>query len=268
MAWRKGEGVNETLPEMPGSALILAGPRPGTDALASKEGVSHKALIAIEGMTMLERVHRALTHAGYRQIYVSASDPEVVRRAEDLGATTVRPAIGPSASVASVFEVSGAPLLVTTADHALLRPGWVRDFVEDAPGDCDVAMLLAERTAVEQAVPATRRTWLRFADGEWSGCNLFLLNGPGATKALQMWSRVEADRKRPWRIVGRLGVGTLIIYALGRLGIADGVRRLGARNGIAAEVVTARDGEAAVDVDNAGDLVLARQLLARRQEER
>jgi CTP:molybdopterin cytidylyltransferase MocA len=258
--------MNETLHDMPGSALILAGSRPEPDPLAISEGVTHKALIAIGGMTMLERVHRALTQAGYRRIYVSASDAEVVRQAEKLGATVVQPGAGPSASVACVFEMSGAPLLVTTSDHALLRAAWVRDFVQDAPAHCDVAMLLAERAAVERAVPDTRRTWLRFADGEWSGCNLFLLNGSGATNALQMWSGVEADRKRPWRIVSRLGLGTLFTYALGRLDLADGVRRLGKRNGIAAEVVAARDGAAAVDVDSAGDLVLARQLLARRQE--
>ncbi|WP_230281326.1 nucleotidyltransferase family protein [Croceicoccus sp. Ery15] len=246
------------------SALILAGSRPEPDLLALSQGVSHKALIRIDGHTMLERVHAALVQAGYDRIYVSASDDGVVALAQGLGMIVVPPATGPSGSVARVFELSGAPLLVTTSDHALLRPEWVRDFTHDAPAHCDVAILLAERGEVEKAVPDTKRTWLRFADGDWSGCNLFLLNGAGAARALQLWSSVEADRKRPWRIVGRLGLGTLVSYGLGRLTLADGVRRLGKRNGIAAEVVAARDGEAAVDVDKADDLVLARQLLARR----
>ena len=249
-----------------GSALILAGSRAETDPLALSEGVAHKALIPIGGMTMLERVHRALAQAGYRRIYVSTSDAGVRRLAEGLGAIIVPPAAGPSESVARAFALSGAPLLVTTSDHALLRPEWVRDFLIDAPADCDVAMLLAERSLVEKAVPDTSRTWLRFADGDWSGCNMFLLNRPDAEKALRLWSGVEADRKRPWRIVRRLGIGTLFSYALGRLSLAEGVRQLGRRNGIAAEVVAARDGEAAVDVDKAADLVLARRLLDRRQE--
>lgn len=256
--------MNKTVFSPPGSALILAGSRPEADPLASSQGVGHKALIPIDGMTMLERVHRALVQAGYGRIFVSASDAEVARLAEALGAMVVAPDIGPSGSVARVFALSDAPLLVTTSDHALLRPEWVRDFLNDSPAGCDVAILLAERAAVEKAVPSTRRTWLRFADGDWSGCNMFLLNGAGATRALQVWSAVEADRKRPWRIVGRLGLGTLLSYALGRLTLAEGVRRLGRRNGIAAEVVAARDGEAAVDVDKPDDLVLARQLLAQR----
>ena len=257
--------MNDTAHFLSGSALILAGSRSEADPLAQAEGVGHKSLIRIDGLTMLERVHHALVRSGFQRIYVSASHEEVVCLAEALGAVVVPPASGPSGSVARAFERSGAPLLVTTSDHALLRPEWVRDFMRDAPAGCDVAMLLAERKAVEQAVPGTQRTWLRFADGNWSGCNMFLLNGAGAEKALQVWSAVEADRKRPWRIVGRLGLGTLLSYAFGRLSLAEGVRALGRRNGLAAEVVAARDGEAAVDVDKPADLVLARRLLARRE---
>lgn len=247
---------------LPGHALILAGSRPERDPLAAAQGVAHKALIVIDGLTMLERVYRALVEAGFDGIYVSASDPAVVVAAENLGAKVVQPASGPSGSVARAFKLAGAPLLVTTSDHALLRPEWVRDFMSDAPDDADVAILLAERQKVEAAVPGTRRTWLRFADGDWSGCNLFLLNGDGAASALGVWSAVEADRKRPWRIVRRLGLGTLISYALGRLGLKEGVRRLGARNGIRAEAVAARDGQAAVDVDKAEDLELVVRLLS------
>lgn len=256
--------MTDTTPAMPGHALILAGSRPGGDPFAQALGVPHKALIEIDGRTMLARVHAALTAAGYSGVFVSANDPEVIEAASRLGATVVAPASGPSGSVARVFEISGAPLLVTTADHALLRPEWVRDFAADAPV-ADVAILLAERTRVEAAVPGTKRTWLRFADGDWSGCNLFLLAGDGARRALDIWSAVEADRKRPWRIVRRLGLGTMLSYALGRLTLAEAVRRLGERNGLSAAVVPARDGEAAVDVDKSEDLVLAQQLLARRE---
>ncbi|GGD76573.1 nucleotidyltransferase family protein [Croceicoccus mobilis] len=255
--------MTELTATMPGHALILAGSRPGGDPFAHEQGVAHKALIEIDGMTMLARVHAALSAAGYACVHVSADDPAVVEEAARLGATVVAPAAGPSGSVARVFALTGAPLLVTTADHALLRPEWVRDFLADAPA-ADVAILLAERGKVDAAVPGTRRTWLRFADGDWSGCNLFLLAGDGARRALEVWSGVEADRKRPWRIVRRLGIGTMFSYAMGRLSLAEAVRRLGQRNGLSAAVVPARDGEAAIDVDKAEDLTLARRLLAQR----
>jgi hypothetical protein len=155
----------------------------------------------------------------------------------------------------------GAPMLVTTADHALLRSEWVRAFLDDAPRDADVCILLARRETVERDAPTTRRTWLRFADGDWSGCNLFLLATPRAAAALALWQQVERDRKRPWRIVMRLGPGMLLRYVLRRLTLAEAVARIGATAGIKAAIVESPFGLAAVDVDKPADLDLVRALV-------
>ena len=72
------------------------------------------------------------------------------------------------------------PLLVTTADHALLQTRWVEEFLAACPASADVAAALARRDRVQAAVPDTRRTWLRFADGDFSGCNLFLMARPAS----------------------------------------------------------------------------------------
>lgn len=244
------------------AALILAGSRPGPDPVAQAEGVAHKALIDIAGRPMLARVHAALAAAGAARIVVSADEPDVVALARSLGCDIVAPAVGPSGSVAAAFARFGAPLLVTTADHALLDAAWVADFLSDTPANADVAVLLARRETVEAAAPGSRRTWLRFADGAWSGCNLFYLATPRAAAALELWQTVEAERKRPWRLAARLGFGTLASYLVGRLGLAEAVARLGRRVGLRAAVVAARDGLAAVDVDRPGDLAQVRALLA------
>ena len=243
-------------------ALVLAGSRPGTiDPIAAAEGVSHKALIDVCGMPMLARVLHALRGAGIENIAVSADAPEVLSLAYALDAIPVPPGAGPSASVATGFAAMGPPLLVTTADHALLRPQWIADFIADTPPQADVAVLLARRALVEAALPGTRRTWLRFADGAWSGCNLFLLNTAKADAAIETWKAVEAERKRPWKIAARLGVGTLGSYLAGRLTLEEAIARLGRKVGVEAAVVAARDGLAAVDVDKPADLVQVRQIL-------
>ena len=169
---------------MMSAALILAGSRLGRpDPVALAEGVAHKALAEVGGEPILARVIAAVRASGIARVAVVANDPAVVSLAEGLGAEVLPPAAGPSASVAAAFARLGAPLLVTTADHALLRPEWLRDFVADVPADADVALLLARREAVEAAMPGSRRTWLKFADGHWSGCNLFLLKTPAAAAA-------------------------------------------------------------------------------------
>lgn len=249
--------MTDTLP----AAVILAGSRPGGDPFAAAEGAGHKALIKVGGEAMLARVIAALNQAGVPRIAVAADHPDVVALARALGAEIVPPAAGPSGSVAAAFALLGAPMLVATADSALLRPEWVRDFLRDTPGDADVAILLARRDAVERDAPPSQRTWLRFADGQWSGCNLFLLASPRAEAAIATWQAVEADRKRPWRIAARLGLGTLISYALGRLTLLEAVARLGRRVGIVAAAVPARNGLAALDVDKASDLAEVRRIV-------
>ena len=243
-------------------ALVLAGSRPGSiDPVAAAEGVSHKALVDVCGMPMLARVLHALRGAGIEHIAVSADSPEVLSLAYALSAIPVPPGKGPSASVAAGFATMGPPLLVTTADHALLCPQWISDFVSDTPPDADVAILLARRALVGAALPGTRRTWLRFADGAWSGCNLFLLKTPAATAAIDTWEAVEAERKQPWKLAARLGAATLLSYLSGRLTLAEAIARLGHKVGLQAAVVAARNGLAAVDVDKPDDLVQVRQIL-------
>ncbi len=248
---------------VPFAALILAGSRAGVvDPVAAYAGVPHKAMILLQGTTLLARVAAALRGAGAGRIAVSADHPAVLIEAMRLGLEVIPPAAGPSDSVARGFNVLGAPLLVTTADHALLEPEWVARFIADAPA-ADVAALLARRPEVEAAALGTRRTWLRFADGSWSGCNLFWLATPQAAAAIGLWREVEADRKRPWRIVRRLGPGLLFRYLTGRLTLATAIRHLGRRAGIEAAVVATPFGLAAVDVDKPADLDLVRQLVDR-----
>ena len=242
------------------AALVLAGSRGGADPLAAYAGVADKALIEIEGETMLARVVAALRAAGITRIAVSASSVAVADHARTLGAEPFDAASGPSASTRDGLDRLGAPLLLTTADHALLEPGWVRQFLASVPADADVSALLARREVVVDAAPGTQRTYLRFADGDWSGCNLFYFATPRAAAAIDLWRRVEADRKRPWRIVRLLGPGVLLRYALGRLTLAEAVARLGRAAGITAAIVAAADGRAAIDVDKPADLDLVRAM--------
>lgn len=244
------------------AALVLAGSRGGRDPLADHAGVTDKALIAIGGETMLARVVGALRGAGIDRIAVSASSPAVAAAATGLGTVPLDSAAGPSASTGAGLDALGTPLLLTTADHALLRPEWVRRFLDQVPAGADVAALLARREAIVAAAPGTQRTYLRFADGDWSGCNLFYFATPRAAAAVALWQRVEADRKRPWRIVRLLGIGMLLRYLLGRLTLAEAVARLGRTAGVTAAIVAAEDGRAAIDVDKPSDLDLVRAMVA------
>jgi GTP:adenosylcobinamide-phosphate guanylyltransferase len=243
------------------NALVLAGSRGGTDPLAAYAGVTDKAMIVIGGRTMLGRVVDALRAAGADRIVAVVSSQAVRDHAAALGVEVIDAAAGPSESAARGLDLLGAPLLVTTADHALLRAEWITDFRANLPSNADVAVLLAERSTIERHAPGTKRTYLRFADGAWSGCNLFYLATPRARRAIDLWRNVEVDRKRPWRIVRRLGPALLLRYLVGRLTLAGALGHIGSTIGIRVAMVASPAGLAAVDVDKPADLDLVQQLV-------
>lgn len=244
------------------SALILAGSRAGDGGAEVFGGASHKALIELEGQPLLGRVATALREAGAHMIAVSCDDGAVADFARSLGLEVLPTASGPSGSVLYAFEHLGTPLLVTTADHALLSADWVKEVIDGTPAQADLGVMLANREAVEQAMPGSKRTYLRFADGSWSGCNLFFLRSDRAREAIVLWQRIEADRKRPLRIVRRLGLGTLLRYLFGRLTLQQTLSRLGKSIGVKPMLVSASNGLAAVDVDKPEDLADVRALLS------
>jgi GTP:adenosylcobinamide-phosphate guanylyltransferase len=245
----------------PERALVLAGARPEADPVAAYAGVSHKALIELAGQPLLARVVGALEGAGVSRIAVSASDPQVTALATRLGCEMLRAEAGPSLSALKGIEALGTPVLLTTSDHALLQAEWIAQFLADASQAADVSVLLARRDVVEAAAPGTRRTYLKFADDEWSGCNLFLVRSDRGLGAIRLWREIEADRKRPWRIIRRLGPLTLVRYLMGRLTLAEALQRLGRLCGAQVAAVPSQFGLAAVDVDKPADLELVRALV-------
>jgi molybdopterin-guanine dinucleotide biosynthesis protein A len=249
----------------PFTALVLAGSRGEPDPLSAYAGVSHKGLIELGGETLLARVIGALDRAGAAHIGVSTSDPAII---EALGRLTTAARLealpasaSPSLSVGQGARALGLPVLVTTVDHALLQPEWITRFLTDIPAEADVAALLAPETAVRSAAPDTIRSFMKFRDGRYSGCNLFYLRGDPALAVIDLWRQVEAHRKQPWKIAALLGPGMLIGYLLGRLTLDDAVRRLGRKAGVAAAAIRTPYGLAAVDVDKPADLDLVRRLV-------
>ena len=240
------------------TALVLAGSRDEPDALCAYAGVSHKALIELAGQTLLARVVAALQAAGATRVGVCTSHPEVASAAGPL--EVIPAAATPSQSVEQAARALGFPLLVTTSDHALLQPEWIARFLADIPADADIAALLAPEEVVRAAVPDTRRTYLAFRDGRYSGCNLFYLRDARALAAIALWRRVEIHRKQPWKIAALLGPAMLLGYALGRLTLDQAVEGLGRRIGLTAAAVRTPFGLAAVDVDKPADLDLVRRL--------
>lgn len=252
------------------NALILAGSRGPDDPMALATGVEHKALIPVGGTPMLLRVIAALAATPeVAQIIVCIEAPALVRALPGLDAACGGKPLqlfaahgSPSRSVSAALAHYGTPLLVTTADHALLRPEWVSHFIQHQPKGVDATAGLARSTVVMAAAPDTQRTFLRFADGHYSGCNLFYFATPRAAALTTLWVQVEALRKQPLKMLGLLGFGYALRYRLGWLNLGSALARLGTlAGGARVAVVEMPFGRAAIDVDKMADLALVQRLL-------
>ncbi|MCC6211398.1 MAG: nucleotidyltransferase family protein [Burkholderiales bacterium] len=256
------------------NAIVLAADRGPADPVAAAAGVAAKCLTPVAGTPMVLRVVRALRQSGRAGIILLCGPaPEVLRDApalrERIDGARVRwiaPQGSPSASAAAALAdlPEDRPVLLTTCDHALLRPEMVRHFLDrSVAGGFDVAVGLAPHELVVRAHPGTRRTVLKFSDGRYCGCNLFAFLSPRGRAMAQRWGKVENQRKKPIRVIGLIGWTAMARYALGRLSLGEAMRRISAQTGLAAGAVTLPFAEAAIDVDSAADLELARAIAAR-----
>lgn len=255
--------------EPPFSALVLAGSRSGIDPVAQAAGVSCKALAPVAGRALVLHVLDALRASpAIGPVWLSGPARERLQECQELDSLVADGSVGwletaasPAASTSRALSSlpAGAPVLVTTADHALLEPAMVDHFCAQArESGRDLVAGVAPYAEVAAAFPDLRRTALRFAGEALSGCNLFAFLTPGAHRAAEFWIAVEQERKRPWRVVRRIGWTAVLRYLLGRLTLEEALERLSRRTGLDLGVVRLPFPAAAVDVDTPADLDFVR----------
>ena len=191
------------------TAIVLAGSRPGRDPFAEQFGTDLKALIPVGGEPMVRRpVQALLESASVGGVIIVAQEPDRIAAAvPDASRVSVRISEATIAkTMLELIDRAGVewPLLVTTADHALLDAATVDEFCGGAAG-ADIGIGVVERTNLMRRLPATKRTWLKFRGGAYTGANLFALNSRNVVAAIELWRQVEQDRKRAWRVMALLG---------------------------------------------------------------
>lgn len=245
-------------------ALVLAGDRGPDDPVARETSAPCKAMADVAGRALLGRVLDTLVRCdaideccvvGPAQILVDAN-PALAQLISAANARWVAPGASPVASALAALDTIAAdrPVLITTADHALLTPEMVATMCGSGEA-LDLGVGLVEHARVQAAYPASRRTATRLGARAYCGCNLFALYRPAGRRLVERWRRVENERKHPARIVaGMLGWPALIRYALRMLSLDAAFSGLSKRHGLRVGPVLLDDPNAAVDIDSVADL--------------
>lgn len=272
--------MNDGARPVPGVAaslaiVVLAGDRGPNDPIAATAGVAGKVLAPVAGRPMLAHVLAAARALGDaipirlvcpdRAEYAAVAEPF---HGASGAFATLTPAAGPAASVAAALDTlpAEAPVLLLTGDHPLLCPDWLSGFLAAAEATgADAVVGVADADAVQARFPEGRRTRYRFADRSICGTNLFLFRTAQGRRVVDTWQAFERDRKRPWRIVGRLGVVDLVRYLLHRLTLEAAFDALSGRLDARTRAVVVPWPEAAVDVDTLADRALVESVFEERR---
>ncbi len=255
----------------PFTAIILAGDRSPGDPLVEAAGVCCKALVPVGGKPMVQHVlevleqsqavgHLVLCGPPWDALSREAALREAVaaKRCRWLESKT-SPSRSAAAAMATIPEDEA--ILMTTADHALLSQEIVDYFCTRARASKhDVLVALTDYDQVIRTYPNTRRTALRFRDGNYSGCNMFAFTTPQARNIAQFWTRIESQRKNPLRVISAAGWPAVLRYLCGRLSLEAALHSISKRVGLKIGAVIMPFPEAAVDIDTIGDWNLVKEI--------
>ena len=249
------------------AAVILAGERAARDPLREYAGVESKALIEIAGKPMIARVIAALKGAArVASVHLSGPSEGAVKGSDMLSGLIAAGRVdwtapGPSPSTSAYAMLTRFPedrkVMITTADHPLLSSEIVEHFCRDAAhSGCDVVVGLAPYDLVRGAYPDLKKTVLRFADGQYCGCNLFAFLTADGRRMADFWRQIERERKKPLVVIRMLGLGAVLRYRLGWLTLDRALTLLSRKAGLRVGVVVLPYAHASVDVDSVDDYLL------------
>lgn len=254
------------------TALILAGERQGKgQGIGQYSKLECKALIPVAGKPMILRVLEALESSGsVDSAWLCGPDSDTCRESELLQdlITSKRinwfpPQKGPSLSVSRVAESLPLenPVLITTADHALLCSDVIDYFCTRADSlDSGLNIGLARYSLVKNYYPEVERTLWKFREGDFCTCNLFIASKEAIKSVGDFWVQIENMRKKPWKIARYFSFWAMLKYISGRLYLSEAMEIASSILKVGVEHIELPFPESAIDVDTQEDLKMAESI--------
>ena len=242
------------------NVIILAGQRKGViDSLCLNADVSHKALVPINGIPMIDFVIQTLLKSNLNKPFgISGFYADHHKCLEQLPNET-----GPAGSaLIALTKRNKFPSLLTTCDHPLLSTEMLKIFIEKSQQNgADFSMAFAEKSVIQNSYPGVKRTYWNFLDISVSGCNLFYIANPRGLAIFQYWKKVQHLRKNPIKLAKNISWFLLVKYLLGRLKLNEAFNHVSLKLNLSAKAVIIPIAEAAIDVDKPSDRDLVEKIL-------
>ncbi|HIE50730.1 MAG TPA: hypothetical protein EYP85_03145 [Armatimonadetes bacterium] len=202
--------------------VITAGGRIG-GTFAAAEGVTVKALLSLQGRTLLERVLTAFRHSPASERIVVVGPPEVEGVASRAGADRFVPEgeTGLDNVLRGLQALSaGGKVILSTSDLPLLAGADVEGFLARVPETALVGYAVYRREEFARAFPQRKTQYVSLADGDFVGGCVFLVDADLIRRMEPLLQAGFARRKSPtalmhlagWRVTSKF----LLSRVLGR----------------------------------------------------
>lgn len=241
--------------------MILAGGTVGPDdpLYAYTQG-RPKALLDMDGQTMLERVVAALQASPQVEDIVIVGIPAKTLAAADLSFARPVAALPDAGSMIANMQAGAAwfrehrpeaeVVLGCSSDIPSITRQTVDEFIEACrPWDKAVYYNLVSRARLEARFPNSRRTYSRYRDVEAAGGDMVIARLDVLDKNRSLIESLTAARKQPWRIAALVGPRLLIKFLFHRITIADIERAAERIIGAPVQIILDGPPELAMDAD-------------------
>lgn len=245
-----------------GDAVVLAGGK--SDQTLSKLS-PYKACLTINGEVMVLPIVRALLEAPSTERVFVLGKIDILKQIEFPGGVTI--ADGGETILDALHQAielvrSDRPFLLASCDIPLLTAGGVEYIWQlGAREKADLLYPIVREERMAKAYPHNRKTYVRLADGRFSGGNLLYVRGTASTDILKMAGKLFEARKRPWRLASLFGWRFWLSFVLKRLTVQDAEQHISTVLQRSCHGVIVPYPEIAMDVDRDSDLELVKQYM-------
>ncbi|MBD3176004.1 MAG: NTP transferase domain-containing protein [Armatimonadia bacterium] len=247
------------------STLDIAMPAGGTVRPDRVEGMGtpYKPLARLGDQYLTERVIAKLREwPRCGSIALAAGDEVLSQIGELADATSDDQGSGP-ANLQACLDILGDPewVLLCGCDPPFLTGEICDRFLERCPSDADVCFSYVPAETYAAAYPGSPFLGLPLRGGRVVFGSLHLARSSVLRGRRELFERAFAARKKPWRMLGIIGLGSALRFAVRRLSLRHVEARISALLGCRCVAVESPDPAIAFDVDKPEHLRDARRIM-------
>ena len=227
------------------------------DPLYQLTGVVKKALIPLAGRPMINWVVEALYGSGLvKHIVIVGLEPDEItfnaipiHFVASVGGLLDNVLIG--VNKVRTLNPSIDKILLSSSDIPLITPEIVRGFISEcALQDGDVYYAIVEEKTMEARFPGSKRTFVPFKGGRYSGGDIFLFKNTAVDKTnVDLLRSLTGSRKNYLAQARMLGFSFIIRFLLRLMTVDEATARARELLNVDARVVDTRFAELGMDLD-------------------